>query len=82
MCRTPEEAAWTVLAMTAEQRQMRTLVKAIELASRTHDCVYVDVVSDAAMNVKRVTAKIEFAVSKEVWRHLVQEAEREPTLVD
>lgn len=80
MCRTPEEAAWTVLSMTAEQRAMRTLTKAITQFLAPKD-VFVDIHRDAARRSVFVTLRCTKEFSEELWRQLAQEAEREPTLV-
>lgn len=80
MCRTPEEAAWTLLSMTAQKRVYRVLTKAIQDYLTPRD-VRVDVVRDAARNSVIVEINLHREFSSELWRQLAEEVEREPTLV-
>lgn len=79
MCRTPEEAAWTVIARKAEQTGLQTAVKLIEKYGFKH--VICDVVRDIPGNTLVVRAAMEFQVSQELVDAIRREAASEPAVV-
>lgn len=79
MCRTPEEAAWTLLSETAETRETRVLGKVLKMVGKSY--VEVDVFPNIPSNARVVKITCEFLVSNELWDAIAKEVDVEPSLV-